>query len=348
MAVWYRMAQRGACGSWYVVDTRYGAGVQSRGEQNLSSHDTEKPHLPPPSLWPIGFAIGIAVVLTGLVVSWIAAAVGAVIALVFGFLWIRDVTGGVRAPAHEVEPESRPLRETGAPPAAEGEAAMPVMSDEEIAAYPRSTFLSAATLGLGAVIGGIVTVPVLGFAVLPSFTHQRKPNVELGPLEDFPEGEFIIATYLEDPEVGEVSRRTMFVRNNGLLEGVPSFTILFSRCVHLGCPVQPNGLIDTENAKRVGEHDVELTPVLISNFGCPCHGGQYNTEGNRTAGPPVRALDRAEFSIRDGKLYLGELYSVSRVEGAGARARIKKYGHTNPGVHVDGISAWMYPIEVPG
>lgn len=314
----------------------------------MSSHDTEKPHLPPPSLWPIGFAIGIACVLTGLVVSWVAAAVGALIALVFGFLWIRDITSGVRQPAAPVETEARPLRDTGAPPAAEGEAAMPVMSDEEIAAYPRSTFLSAATLGLGAVIGGIITVPVLGFAVLPSFTNQRKPNVDLGPLENFPEGQFIIATYLEDPKVGEVSRRTMFVRNNGLLEDKPSFTMLFSRCVHLGCPVQPNGIIDSENMKTVGEQNVELTPVLVSNFGCPCHGGQYNTEGNRTAGPPVRALDRAEFSVRDGKLYLGEFYSVGEVKGAGARARIKKYGHTNPGVHVDGIEAWLYPIEVPG
>jgi len=48
----------------------------------LSQHENEKPHLPPPSLWPLGFAIGIACLLTGLVVSWVAAAVGAVIALV--------------------------------------------------------------------------------------------------------------------------------------------------------------------------------------------------------------------------------------------------------------------------
>jgi Rieske Fe-S protein len=314
----------------------------------LSQHDTEKPHLPPPSLWPIGFAIGIACVLTGLVVSPIAAAVGAVIAAVFGFLWIRDVTSGVRQPAPPVEAETRPPRETAAPPAAQGEAAMPAMTDEEIAAYPRSTFLSLATLGLGAAIGGVISVPVIGFAVLPSFTNQRKQSVELGPLEEFPEGKFVIATYLEDPETGEVSRRTMFVRNNGQLEGQPSFTVLFSRCVHLGCPVQPNGLLEEDNRKTVGEHNVELTPVQVSNFGCPCHGGQYDTEGNRTAGPPVRALDRAEFSIRDGKLWLGDYYSVSKVVGAGARARIGKYGHAPPGVHVDGVSAWLYPIEVPG
>ena len=48
--------------------------------------DQDQPHLPPPSLWPIGFAAGVALILTGLVVSTIVAVVGAVIAIVFGFL----------------------------------------------------------------------------------------------------------------------------------------------------------------------------------------------------------------------------------------------------------------------
>jgi len=300
----------------------------------LNDHD--QPHLPPPSLWPIGFAAGIACILTGLVVSWVVAAVGAVIAVIFGFLWIRDVTRPVRTPAPAVEPEARPTRVAVASPAAE----------PEVAAYPRSTFLSAATLGLGGVIGGLITVPVLGFAVLPSFTNQEEQDVDLGPIENFPESEFVIATYLENPDVGEVTRRTMFIRNNGQLDGKPSFTALYSRCAHLGCPVQPNGPVEDDQKKTFGDH-VELIPVLAVGFGCPCHGGQYDTEGNRTAGPPVRALDRAEFTIRDGNLILGSFYSVSRVEGTGARARIKKYGRAVPGVHVDGPSAWLYPLEVP-
>ena len=303
----------------------------------MSSHDNETPHLPPPSLWPIGFAIGIAVVLTGLVVSTVAAVVGGVIALVFGFLWIRDVTQPVRTPAPAIEPETRPALTT---------VARADEPDEEDAAYPRSVFLSAATLGLGGVIGGVITLPVLGFTVLPSFTNQHEPNVELGPIKDFPEGKFVIATFLEDPEIGEVSRRTMFIRNNGQLEGVPSFTVLYSRCAHLGCPVQPNGPIFDDQKKKFGDH-VELTPTQPAGFGCPCHGGQYDTEGNRTAGPPVRALDRAEFSIRDGNLFVGKFFSVAGVEGSGARARIKRYGRMPPGVHVDGAEAWLYPLEVP-
>ena len=261
--------------------------------------DHDQPHLPSPSLWPIGFAVGIACVLTGIVVSTIVAIVGAVIAIVFGFLWIRDVTRPVRTPAGEIEPEGRDERAVIEP------------ADEEPTAYPRSTFLSIATLGLGGVIGGLVTLPILGFAVLPSFTNQEEQDVELGPIEDFPEGEFVIATYLEDPAIGEVTRRTMFIRYNGTEDGKPSFTTLYSRCAHLGCPVQPNGLIDEERKKTIGKFNVEITPVNVTGFGCPCHGGQYDTEGNRVAVPPVRALDRAEFSILNGNLYLGKFFSVA-------------------------------------
>jgi Rieske Fe-S protein len=317
----------------------------------LSQHHDEKPHLPVPSLWPIGFAIGIALVLTGLVISWIAAAVGAVIALVFGFLWIRDVTREMTA-APEVAPETRqvagapaPIPPGGAPRADEGPAGMPAMSEEEVHAYPRSVFLELSTLGLGAVIGGLVTVPILGFAVLPSFVNQDIPDVDLGPLANFPEGEFVVATYLEDPQLGEVSRRTVFARNNGLLGDQPSFTILYSRCVHLGCPVQPSGPLADEDRKEY--KTVSITPAQPSGFVCPCHGGAYDTEGRRTAGPPVRSMDRLEFSIRNGNLWLGQPYSVGSVDGERAQARIERFGLATPGVHVDGISAWLYPIEVP-
>lgn len=310
-------------------------------------HD-DKPHLPPPSLWPIGFAIGIACVLVGLVISWIIAAVGAVLALAFGFLWVRDVTRDVTARQVAVEPETRPVADEpavaeAAPPADET-GAMPVASDEEVHAYPRSVFLELSTLGIGAAIGGLVTVPVLGFAVLPAFTNQDIPEVDLGPIDNFPEGEFVTATYLENPKLGEVSRRTVFVRNNGFLGDAPSFTVLYSRCVHLGCPVQPNGPPVGEPKKY---KTVSLTPVQPASFGCPCHGGQYDTEGRRIAGPPVRSMDRMEFSIKNGNLWLGDPFSVGTIKGDGKNAKLKKYGHATPGVHVDGIEAWLYPIEVP-
>jgi len=297
-------------------------------------HDT--PHVPGPSLWPIGFAIGVACLLLGLVLSWIVAAIGAVLAVGFGLLWARDVTRDVRGEVPEIEPETRAVADEAAAVAAPAAAAPPPT-------YSRSRFLEATTLGLGAAIGGVLTLPVLGFMVLPSFTNVEEDEIDLGPIENFDKGEYVIASYLALPERGEVSRRTAFVRNNGFAEsGDPSFTILYSRCVHLGCPVQPNGPIDEAAKKEVD--GVELRPVLAQSFGCPCHGGLYDAEGNRTAGPPVRSMDRYTFSIRNGRLILGELYAVGNVSGTGANATISKYPWSTPGTHVDGLEAWLYPI----
>ena len=300
-----------------------------------TNHDT--PHTPGPSLWPIGFAIGVACLLVGLVISWILTAIGAVVAVAFGILWARDVTREVRPEVPDIEPETRAVADE--PSAASAAPA----TQAPLPAYTRSRFLEATTIGLGAAIGAVVTIPVLGFTILPSFTNVESSEADLGPIDNFPEGEYVIATYLADPKAGEVSRRTAFVRNNGSTDaGEPSFTILYSRCVHLGCPVQPNGPIDEAAAKKVG--GVELRPVLAQSFGCPCHGGLYDAEGNRRAGPPVRSLDRYTYSIKNGRLVLDELYAVGNVSGTGATAQISRYPWSTPGTHVDGVEAWLYPI----
>lgn len=299
-----------------------------------TGHDT--PHVPGPSLWPIGFAIGVACLLLGLVISWIVAAIGAVLTVAFGLLWARDVTREVRGEVPEIEPETRTVADV---PAVAAVAAAPA----PLPTYTRSRFLEASTLGLGAAIGAVVTLPVLGFMVLPSFTNVEEDEIDLGPIENFPRGKYVIASFVANQSAGQVSRRTTFVRNNGPTEaGEPSFTILYSRCVHLGCPVQPNGPIDEEATQEVD--GVELRPVLAQSFGCPCHGALYDAEGNRRAGPPVRSMDRYTFSIRDGRLVLGELYAVGSVSGTGATAKISKYPWSVPGTHVDGVEAWLYPI----
>ena len=292
------------------------------------------PHLPSPSIWPFAFALGIAFVLLGLVItSWIIVAIGAAVAIVFGFLWTREAT--------------RELRGTPAPPAARKVDLD--QQEEEVeegpAKYPRSVFLEGATLGIGAAIGGIVTLPALGFAVLPAFVGQEYDDIDLGPLDNFAEGQWLVAKFksVED-EPEDVSRRTAYVRNNGETNGAPSFTIISNRCVHLGCPVQPQGLTQEEPT----ELDAETGPVQLfetapSGFGCPCHGGAYDVEGNRTAGPPVRALDRYRYSIRGNRLWLGQPYSVAKVTGTGAEARMEAYDIVDPGVHVDGPMQFFYP-----
>jgi menaquinol-cytochrome c reductase iron-sulfur subunit len=316
---------------------------------------TEPPHGPAPSLWPLGFAVGITVALVGLVIdSWSAVAVGAVLLLAFGFVWLRDVATGYGAPpvVEEAAPRgAETVTDAPALPATAAGEALPVMEEEEIERFPRSKFLEATTLGLGGVITGIVTIPIVVTAVGDPFVRDVKGEIDIGPIDDFPEGEFVVATFLADPEEGEVSRRTAYVRNNGMKDGEPSFTIVSNRCVHLGCPVQVNGLVLNDQKKEIKDGDttvVELTPTnAASGFGCPCHGGQYDSEGNVTAGPPVRALDRYRFAIVDGRVVLRKRFSVSSVEGSGADAKMTAYELVNPSVHVDGPEALLYPFEAP-
>jgi menaquinol-cytochrome c reductase iron-sulfur subunit len=294
----------------------------------------------------VGFAVGIVCLLVGLVVSWPVAAVGAVLALIFGFLWARDVaTGGHAVPG---PPPGELAPDAPAVPADVGEAAMPEPAPGE--RFPRNKFLEGATLGLGAVIGGIVTLPAVGFALLPAFVKQGAHEVDLVPLDDFPENKFVVATFMRNPAQGEITRQTAFIRNNGLLAGRPSFTCISNRCAHLGCPVQAGGPLfeNQKKTEKTANGEVTLIPALpAAGFICPCHGGAYDQEGNRTAGPPVRGLDRYEFLIRNGRLILGNTYSVAYVDGAGASARIHLYELSGPGQHVDGPEAWLYPLQPP-
>jgi quinol---cytochrome c reductase iron-sulfur subunit, bacillus type len=332
-------------------------------EQPSPDHEQEslheEPHLPPPTLWPIGFAIGIVVVLVGLIINpELISSIGGAITIVFGFLWARDATAELRGEPLVIEPERREMREAGegmtAPPADQQGVALAHVPET---AVTRSRFLEGATLGLGGVIGGVITVPVAGFALLPSFLSQKQHKVDLGPIEKFPLGSWFIATFVVDPEQGEVSRRAAFVRNNGTTtdpktkKPVPSFTIISNRCTHVGCPTQANGpsgkLVGKTIVERTKNGRVEYVPVVPAGYGCPCHGSQFDTEGNRTAGPAVRALDRYGFEIDNGRLILLSTYSVSKVVGTGAQAKIYKYKEAGPGEHIDGPEQWFYPLQPP-
>ena len=308
--------------------------------------ERDEAHLPAPSIGPVGFALGIVVVLVGLIVNplWIST-IGAAITVIFGVLWAREASAEMRRGHVAPEPEVRE-----APVAATVVEAAP-REDDGAERFPRSKFLEASTLGLGAVIGGVVTVPVAGFAILPAFLGQKGHEVDLGPVSDLAEGQWYIATFMVDPKEGETSRRTAFVRNNGSVQSgnaqVPSFTIISNRCAHLGCPVQANGPMGKTKKETTANGPIQLHEAQPAGFGCPCHGGQYDTEGNRTAGPPVRGLDRYDFEIKDGRLILLSTYSVSKVDGTGAQAKIHKYKLAGPGEHVDGIEQILYPLNPP-
>jgi Rieske Fe-S protein len=279
---------------------------------------------PAATIWPLAFAIGVAVLFVGLIVDLeVIAPLGGAITVLAVFGWVR----GWRTVPRLAAP---------APTAS---------SDAE--RFPRSRLLEGATLAVGGLVALGVALPAAGFAVLPAFLGQRRRAVDLGPINAFPEGRFVVATFLSNQQAGEVSRRTAYVRNNGLVGNQPSFTIMSSRCTHVGCPTQPNGPLNLQRRRfeRTSAGEVALVPALAVGFGCPCHGSQFDTEGNRTAGPAPRALDRYQFSIRNGRLVLGDLYSVSRVEGTGAAARIRSFKLKGAGEPATGPESLLYPLD---
>ena len=277
---------------------------------------------------PVSFAIGVVVLLVGLVVNLqVIAPLGAAIALVAGLAWALG-SGSKRRP-------------TTPRPSASAEAT-------GAERFPRSRMLERATLGIGSLVALGAVLPAVGAAVLPTILNQRRRAVDLGPVDDFPQGQFVVATFISDPAMGEISRRTAYVRNNGFLGKSPSFTIMSSRCTHVGCPTQPNGPVfgQQRRALKTANGEVGLIPTdPAAGFGCPCHGSQFDTEGNRTAGPAPRALDRYQFSIRRGHLWLGDIYSISRVQGAGANARIHSFKRLGDGEPATGPESLLYPSD---
>jgi menaquinol-cytochrome c reductase iron-sulfur subunit len=313
---------------------------------NESGRD-QTPQSPGPSLLPAGFALAVLVLLVGVVVDpKVLVPLGFVLAVVFGLLWARRVRHEQRQAGPAPPPKPRPAH---FPPEVEEER------------YPRRVFLTGASVGIGGLIGAIVTLPALGFAILPSFTRHKWHQIDLGPLSVYPEGQWQQVTFMADPAAGDVSRWTIFVRNDGQLNGKPAFTIISNHCAHLGCPVEPLGLVQknkaqSQPARALGEptapdggrFDATVVPIQsLSGFQCPCHGGNYDSEGNRRAGPPVRALDRFDFSIVNGHLVLDKPYSVGKVVGTGASAVIYRYSYRAPGQHVTGWEQWFYKLQPP-
>ena len=145
-------------------------------------------------------------------------------------------------------------------------------------AVTRGQFLTLSSVGLGAMIGAVIGVPATASVLAPF-----KPTA---------------ATYVEDPAEPNTSAGLAWVhytgkQNHNWLATDAMFVVFSNRCMHLGCPVL-------------------ATP---QGFACPCHGGQYDTRGVRTAGPPIRPLDRFQWEIRKGVLVITQRWSVDYING---------------------------------
>ena len=189
------------------------------------------------------------------------------------------------------------------------------------AAMSRQKMLAGATIGLGALMSAIIAVPVTITVLAPSFKTIKEYPVDIGPTTLYPKvGQGQIpwhaVTFENRPDdTTGLSRRLVYVRN----DGDDKFTAIANTCMHLGCPVQANA----------------------TGFACPCHGGQYDSQGRRIAGPPVRPLNRYETTVDDkGHLILGQLYAMDD--------QLNRHQLKGPGQPVTGLLSYLYPPAPQG
>jgi menaquinol-cytochrome c reductase iron-sulfur subunit len=182
-----------------------------------------------------------------------------------------------------------------------------------VAEATRGEFLSLTTVGLGAVIGGVIGVPATAYLLAPVTKEVSFDPVLLGDVTKFKaEQQFspTAATYVEDSSNPATSSGLAWVHYTGKSNTDwhaqdAMFVIFSNRCMHLGCPIA-------------------ATP---QGFACPCHGGQYDQNGARTAGPPIRSLDRFQWEIRNNtELWITQRWSTNIYGGE---------------VH-------FYPVKMPG
>src|SRR4051794_9509522 len=110
------------------------------------------------------------------------------------------------------------------------------------------------SLALGGLAGAVLSVPIVAYLLSPLLAPFRRDLRDVGPLENFREGE-TVEVALDDPSsvawAGQTARTAVWLRR----DPGDRFTAFQVNCTHLGCPVSW-----TAGARL---------------FFCPCHGGVY-------------------------------------------------------------------------
>jgi menaquinol-cytochrome c reductase iron-sulfur subunit len=151
-------------------------------------------------------------------------------------------------------------------------------------AHTRRVFLFKLAVGLNALVGAVLAVPLVGYLLGPA---KKKSNVgswvNLGEVSDFPVGETRLAEFLSPVATfddGQTAKVPCWVRRISAQE----FQVFAINCAHLGCPV-----------RWFSESKLFL---------CPCHGGAYYQDGSRASGPPERGLFEYQYRVVGSSLVI--------------------------------------------
>ncbi len=185
----------------------------------------------------------------------------------------------------------------------------------------RRRFMTGTVHTAGAIATAAFTLPALGFAIGPIFEKREETWEAVARLSDVPDDTYVPRTLTIERGIGDVGKSTVYLRKyNPKIESQPedqysAVIAISTRCMHLGCPVR----------------FVEASARFI----CPCHGGVYDFEGKVFGGPPVRPLDRFYTRVSNGRVEIGNRFSVN--------SKLERFSPRDPSNHLDGIWQYLYP-----
>ncbi|MGK5089540.1 ubiquinol-cytochrome c reductase iron-sulfur subunit [Bdellovibrionota bacterium FG-2] len=147
----------------------------------------------------------------------------------------------------------------------------------------RRSFLSILIAIGGAVVTGLLSVPIVRYIFYPVFAKTTEIGwSEVGPSSDFislsKPVKKVIRVEQRDGWRKIISEKAVYVARTSQGE----LRALSPICPHLGCPI---GWSDD-----------------LNQFKCPCHMGTFSPDGTWVSGPPPRGMDSLETKNVDGKL----------------------------------------------
>ena len=138
-------------------------------------------------------------------------------------------------------------------------------------------------------VSAVLALPLVRFLIYPltAKTTETKWS-DVGAAGDFtsltaPVQRSVIVEQL-DGWRKTVSEKIVYVTK----DGSGQLQVLSAICPHLGCSVQWTG------AKK--------------EFGCPCHGATFSTDGKCTGGPSPRGMDSLESAVQSDRLVVHYRY----------------------------------------
>jgi menaquinol-cytochrome c reductase iron-sulfur subunit len=145
----------------------------------------------------------------------------------------------------------------------------------------RRNFMVRTISGIFIFIGGVLTIALGGFGIMPALKKREPVWSDAGTVEDLIADQPQERRFFEIVRSGWQSRKQE--RSVWLVRKADGKVVAYTaNCPHLGC-----------GYRWISDHN---------RFECPCHGSFFDLNGKVLAGPAPRSLDTIETKIENGRL----------------------------------------------